>query len=343
MALIDAHPQAAAAWGEIQTEFGGDLLHLRHGTQGHVLMIAGGTDGPRYTAKVEIPDDKREHTVGLEGAVVSHITNTQPPPPVAIQRQLKVTQGYVVNEWLPGTVFSHTEAQAALSEEDREVLGYDIGSFVAWSAGIDITNIVSDISKVVGGHIAQRPLSLERTHHRWPRWWRDFVLDESGSDRLTDLKLPNLRLLSDYVACFTAPLTPTRRLFRPQFWGHNDLHNGNLVFNKDNYGDWRLSGVLDWGVSGPSTIHREARHLASLGQGALEGALVAFQDAGLAKREETMVDIELMRVWAIIQVATAAITLSEERDVHEAYPEMKDMMETVSPRRDWSELDRFLA
>ena len=237
--------------------------------------------------------------------------------PRVIECDLLCGSPYMEVEYIPGQSFSEDELAETLSDEEKAQLGRDMSEFAyAFSETLSL----GQLSKMQEGLSLRIP---DREKH---------IIDYF--DRVGNALDHSHPVLTDtiYALQDTHARLQKEGKLEPTIIGHDDLRAPNIILAPaDQYGVRRLKGVVDFQITKPSSFERELRHLAPLGEVAVEAAMKRTQE--LTGRELSR---EVFDFWAIGQMATTC-GMGLRRYGY-CQPSRVAYLRRMFPNKDWDEL-----
>lgn len=283
----------------------------------NVVLIA---DGPEQ-AVVKLPRRAygAYYGISFEADVISSLHETSSPPPLEIPEIVDCRPWepqHLILSKVPGSVLTYAEIQK-LQPDEKRMLGREIGEHVAWMAGALSFEMYADIKDFLPS--LQMPDRIDNIIRYGKLAYEPDLMD----DTLAQVLMETLDAYRRYAK---------EGRLEPNIIGHDDLRPGNIAFQQRN-GDWRPTGVFDFGITKPSSPERELRHMASIDLLAGEAAIEAYEAAVPGYH----IDRELMRFWAIGQAATSC-AYSVVAGQPGTFDHKVAWLGQLMPEYDWSEL-----
>lgn len=247
-----------------------------------------------------------------------------PRPPVAIPR----TRGYESNvffaalEMLPGVVMAGKLEE--LSCQEWEGIATQLAHSMFWLAQAMPLQAYIDS----GLWVFRRP-STRIDELRWLKLKGELAAATPALYQLVCELQDNLALLS--------PLGGNAF-----FFGHNDLHPGNLMLARQN-GQWRLGGIFDFGHAQPSSPSYEMRFLYALNPSAARICAATFRTLSGWHVDEYEMRLQANTQYVILAHRIITNMLHDRPDPDRGLlPELKAGLQAINPQSCWDELDQFM-
>lgn len=324
--LIGEAPGLQRAWQHLLPGLGNATLDVNGGDFSDVLLINETSEqGPRLVVKTY-----RSHPVSsaqFEARIVAEL-ETYPDPPIDIPRFINchVQDGfaYTLFEYVEGDVLGDDEIRLFSADEKRR-LGRSIGEFIIWMSKAMSPETYESIRFYSSDIIADG--SRWNMADREQQFHESVLLGRAGSwlgleirEPLADVLRSTWQMYKDLHAAGA---------LRPTYVGHDDLYPGNMTI-KNKKGARSLRGILDFGLTKPTSLERDLRYLLPLGSEIAEGAIEAYErGSGLKVRRDALT------FWAAAQAISGYITATNPYSLASRLTDLR----VLFPDRDWSGLE----
>jgi hypothetical protein len=278
-----------------------------------VLLVDGA-----HEAVIKIPYTTglvARYRVHIEGWALSELEMAPSPPPLEIPHIFECSESdppyylalnYLRGEALPREIIEH------FSSVEQRRLGQKIGQFVAWAAA----NLSLDVTPKAA--VYKTAYSYDKLDRLW--------LAAHATNELTDYP-ELLEILNDlWIDHFDW------RSVSPTIVGHDDIRPDNIIFRQEQ-SLWLPSGIIDFGLTKPTTPERELRHIWAMG-----GELATAAVIGYEKASGSMVSHAGLNFWARLQTAVGcANCVLYDRPASVSH--FAQRLKNLYPNTDWSELE----